>query len=146
MRLFQKTKDGGKDSTVDAFFLIELKGLFSIALLRFNKGSRVNYHSHAFKAWTWFLAGDMVEHRLMPDSVHPKESKYKRSLFPKITSKDNLHKVIANTTSWCFTVRGPWSDQWVEFNQERQEKITLTHGRKVISTCAVPLSAEVNNE
>ena len=61
MRILQKTKDGGKESTVDAYFLIELKGWFSVALLKFNKGSRVNYHSHAFDALTWFIKGDMVE-------------------------------------------------------------------------------------
>lgn len=55
-----KKKDGGPESPVDAYFLVELKGLFSIALLKFNKGCREAFHSHAFDAWTWFLSGDLV--------------------------------------------------------------------------------------
>jgi len=47
MRLFQKAKDGGPESPVDGYFLIEIKSLFSIALLKFNNGGRENYHTHA---------------------------------------------------------------------------------------------------
>ena len=55
MKLFSKCKDGGKESPVDGYFLIECKGLFSVALLKFNKGGREAYHTHAFDAYTWFL-------------------------------------------------------------------------------------------
>lgn len=128
MRLFSKVKDGGLESTVDAFFLFEIKWLCSIALLRFNKGSRENYHSHAFNAMTWFIKGDMKEHRLDILSI----TRYRRSLIPKFTSRNNLHKVIANKTSWCFTIRGPWSKTWTEYNVSDAAKITLTHGRKIV--------------
>lgn len=127
MRILQKTKDGGKESTVDAYFLIELKGLFSIALLKFNKGSRNNFHNHAFNAWTWFLKGDMIEH-----DISGEEKVYKRSMLPKITKRDNFHKVVANETSWCLTFRGKWNEPWKEYNPRTCETITLTHGRKVI--------------
>ena len=65
MRFFSKVKDGGPESTVDAYFLIEIKNWFSIALLKLHKCSRENYHSHAFNALTWFIKGDMVEHRIV---------------------------------------------------------------------------------
>lgn len=130
MRLFQKTKDGGRESTVDAYFLCEFKGLFSIALLKFNKGSRNNYHSHAFHAFTWFLKGDMEEHRILDGEVVKR--KYKRGFLPKLTKRDNLHKVIANKTSWCFTIRGKWQKEWKEVNLQTGELITLTNGRKVV--------------
>lgn len=132
MRLFQKVKDGGKDSPVDAYVLIEIKSLFSITLLKFNKGTRDNFHSHAFNAWTWFLFGDMCEHRLVSlGSDNIVGSKYKRSLLPKVTKRNNLHKVIAKKTSWCFTIRGKWVDEWTEVTQEWDE-ITLTHNRKIV--------------
>ena len=127
MRILQKTKDGGKESTVDAYFLIELKGLFSIALLKFNKGSRNNYHNHAFNAWTWFIKGDMAEH-----DISGTTKVYKRSWLPKITKRGNFHKVVAKSPSWCFTIRGKWKDEWKEYNPHTGETITLTHGRKVV--------------
>ena len=77
MKLFSKCKDGGKESPVDAYFLIECKGLFfSVALLKFNKGGREAYHTHAFDAYTWFLKGDLVE-----EDVSGEQYTYKRSIF-----------------------------------------------------------------
>ena len=130
MRIFEKTKDGGELSTVDAYFLIELKGLFSIALLKFNKGSRVNYHSHAFNALTWFIKGDMTEH-VLGGIVR----KYKRSLIPKLTGKSVMHKVVAKETSWCLTIRGKWDKTWEEYDPTTKKYITLeSGGRKVVSS------------
>lgn len=127
MRFFSKTKDGGKDSTVDAYFLFEIKGFISVALLRFNKGSRNNFHSHAFNALTWFIRGDMREVLLCGQ-----EKKYKRSLLPKITKKECMHKVVAEEVSWCFTVRGKWEDKWQEVDPKTGATITLGNGREVL--------------
>jgi len=123
MRLLQKTKDGGPDSTVDAYFLCEFKGLFSIALLKFNKGGRENYHTHAFNAWTWFLKGYLIEY------VYPRGyNTYFRSWKPKVTKKSRNHKVYAIEESWAVTVRGPWSETWTETTLDG-EKIKFKHGR-----------------
>lgn len=135
MRFLTKTKDGGPDSPVDGYFLIEIKGLFSIVLLKFNKGRRDVYHSHAFNALTWFLRGDMLEEiseevgcrtwlRFIP---------YRRSFIPKVTKRDRLHRVEAHRDSWCLSLRGPWTDQWKEFDPIKKEFITLTHNRKIIN-------------
>jgi len=123
MRFLQKTKDGGKDSTVDAYFLIEIKSLFSIALLKFNKGGREAYHTHAFDAWTWFLSGSLLE------KFHKRGTKpYQRSWLPKVTPKRTNHRVVANRTSWALTIRGPWDYTWTE---DLGDKHTVfTHGRK----------------
>ena len=40
MKLFSKFYDGGQDSGVTGFWLIEAKHLFSIVILIFNKGTR----------------------------------------------------------------------------------------------------------
>lgn len=40
MKLFKKMKDGGKESTVTGYWLIECKSLFSIVLLKFEGDSR----------------------------------------------------------------------------------------------------------
>lgn len=127
MRLFTKCKDGGPDSPVDGYFLIEVKGLFSIALLKFNKGMREKYHSHAFSALTWFIKGDMREEKL--DVLGVKITPYKRSLLPKYTHKSDLHRVRAWEDSWCITLRGPWDDTWQEYDEETNQFVTLTHGR-----------------
>lgn len=130
MKIFNKSKDGGKESNVDAYFLFEIKGFISVALLKFNEGTRENFHSHAFDAFTWFICGEMEEERVVDNSIIVK--KYKRSILPKFTSKDNLHRVKAIKPSWCFTLRGKWDDTWYEYNESQNKKIVLTHGRKVV--------------
>lgn len=124
MKLFTKAKDGGPASPVDAFFLIEIKNLFSIALLRFNKGGREQYHTHAFNALTWFLHGNLVE-----EDISSKLYKYTHSLVPKYTPKSKNHRVFAVTTSWCLTIRGPWDKTWTEHSSNKKTKTTYTHGR-----------------
>lgn len=132
MKILKKCKDGGPESTVDAYVLLECKSLFSVILLRFDKGSRENYHSHAFNALTWFIKGEMYEDRVVPYK-HIK-TKYKRSWLPKVTKRDNLHKVFAKEVSWCFTLRGPWSKTWIEYNEKSNKEITLTNGRQILET------------
>ena len=122
-----KAKDGGPDSPVDAYFLIECKSLFSIALLKFNKGGREQYHTHAFNAYTWFLSGSMYE-----ECIDGSLYKYEKGLFPKITRRCKNHRVRASENSWCITVRGPWIDTWTEHSDDKTIKTTLTHGRKII--------------
>lgn len=124
MRVFSWAKDGGPQSPVDAFFVCEFKSLLSIALLRFNCGGREAYHTHAFNALTWFLYGDLEEY-----TIDGCTNVYKRSLFPKVTLKTRCHRVYANKTSWCLTIRGPWAKTWTEVINGKQ--VTLTHGRVI---------------
>lgn len=128
MKFLTKCKDGGPKSPVDAYFLCEIKGLFSIALLKFNKGAREEFHTHAFDAWTWFLKGDLTEEDVNGDTYW-----YSRNLFPKLTLKSKNHKVRAAKDSWCFTIRGPWNDFWTEYDKEKNVTTTFTHGRKVVT-------------
>jgi quercetin dioxygenase-like cupin family protein len=60
-RFFYKKPDGGKESGVTGYFLIEWKPLFSIGLLHFKRGSREAFHSHAFNAVTFWLKGEVTE-------------------------------------------------------------------------------------
>ncbi len=130
MRLFYKGKDGGLESPVVGYWLIEIKNLFSIVLLKFNKGARENFHSHAFNALSWFIKGDLIEERLINNKVVYKT--YKRGLIPKITKRDNLHRVHSYQTSWVFSIRGPWHETWKEYNKKQDKIIVLTNGRKEI--------------
>lgn len=127
-RIFYKKYDGGKESGVTGYFLIEFKPLFSIGLLRFKEGSRENSHSHAFNACTWWLKGHVTE------ILHPSgEAKdFKPSFIPKITKKNCFHRVFAHQTTWALTFRGPWDKTWKEYKPNSNEEITLTHGRKQI--------------
>lgn len=124
-RLFYIKPDGGKDSGVTAYFLIEWKILFSIGILYFKKGSREAYHNHAFNALTWWLKGEVTEEKLNDVS-----KLYTPSLIPKYTRRDNFHKVYAYRDTYALTFRGPWNDIWQEFKNGRY--ISLTHGRKEI--------------
>lgn len=128
-RFFVKSSDGGVNSGVTAFFLIEWKPVLSIALLHFKEGTRENYHSHAFNALTWWLSGHVCEHKW----VHWDTPEYfKPSWKVKVTPRSNAHKIEALKESWAFTLRGPWLDRWTEITPDG-EVITLTHGRKIIN-------------
>jgi hypothetical protein len=129
MKFFRRSKDGGPESPVDAFFLVEIKSLFSVALLRFNPGCREAYHTHAFNAWTWFISGELLEEHLDEDGW-VNYSFYKRSLRPKVTLRSRNHRVIADKTSWCLTVRGPWAKTWTEDTDTHHT--VLTHGRRIV--------------
>ena len=123
IKLFHKSYDGGKDSGVTGYWLIEWKGGFSICLLKFSKGSREAYHSHAFNAYTWWLKGE-VEEQFVDCSDH---IIWKPSLKPKYTPKGNFHKIIGIKDSWAFCIRGKWDNTWEE--QKNGETYKLTHGR-----------------
>ena len=129
---FKRRRDGGQDSPVEGFWVIEIKGLFSIVFLKFNPGSRENYHSHAFNAYTWWISGNIEEHRIIDGKLV--KSRWKPSLKPKWTPKDNCHKVFAlnDKPAWAFCLRGPWDEYWTEWNEDTKELTTLTHGRRVV--------------
>lgn len=126
-RFFYKKFDGGKDSGVTGYFLIEWKKVFSIGLLHFKEGSREAYHSHAFFGITWWLKGSVIEQHLSG-----KERAFHPSFRPKFTSRDCFHRVVANTSTWALTFRGPWEDKWFEYRPKENKTIVLTHGRKVV--------------
>lgn len=128
MKFFKKAKDGGPKSTVTGYWLFEIKSLFSIVLLKFEDGSRDEFHSHAFHSLNWVLKGNVVE-----DTIDYKTRYYKRSLFPILTKRSRFHKVRSFGTTWVFSLRGPWSKTWEEYDPKTQEFSTLTHGRKVVS-------------
>ena len=124
-RFFYIKPDGGKDSGVTGYFLIEWKVLFSIGILHFKKGSREAYHNHAFNALKWWIKGSVTEIKLDGN-----EKDFKPSFKPKYTSRDNFHKVMAHENTWALTFRGPWMDTWKEYRKDTY--VTLTHGRKEI--------------
>lgn len=128
MKLFFKSKDGGPDSSVTGYWLIESKRFFSIVLLKFDGRSREAYHTHAFNAWSWILPFGMG---LME---HVNVDGYSRFIKPdsfEYTPRDRLHKVDSNGINWVLSFRGPWSKTWKEINQHGEQ--TLSHGRKVVS-------------
>lgn len=124
-RFFYVKPDGGKDSGVTAYFLIEWKVLFSIGILHFKEGTREAYHNHAFHALTWWLKGKVTEIKLFG---HDKV--FIPSFKPKFTSKTNFHKVMAHKDTYALTIRGPWNNSWKEYRKDKY--VTLTHGRKEI--------------
>lgn len=129
-RLFYTKPDGGIDSGVTGYFLIEWKPVVSIGFLHFEKGTREVYHSHAFNAITWWLTGAVVE-----DKLYDGFKAYAPSLRPKYTPRNKCHKVLAKSSTWAFTIRGPWHDTWIEvrFDKDRNQiRRVLTHGRKVV--------------
>lgn len=127
MKLFKKSHDGGSDSGVTGYWLIECKWLFSIVLLRFSKGSREAFHSHAFNAYTWWLTGSVHEEIFPTRAIRV----WKPSWIPKYTPKNCFHRVNAQETTWALSLRGPWDKTWKE--HKNGETYELTHGRKKVN-------------
>lgn len=131
MKLFYKGKDGGNESTVWGYWLVEIKSLFSIVLLCFENGSREAFHNHAFNCFSWVLRGELVEEHLDGEILgSARVNTYKPSIFPFCTYRDTFHKVSSKGRTWVLSFRGPWSKTWKE-NIDGKE-ITLTHGRQVV--------------
>lgn len=134
MKFLQSASDGGKTSGVTGFFLVEIKPLFSIVVLRFKPGTREAFHSHAFNAVTWFLRGNVEEHRIDPTNpVAVTVREFGPSLRPKYTQRDNHHKVVSVGETFALSFRGPWADTWREFLPKDNRFVTLTHGRKEVN-------------
>lgn len=127
MKLFSKGKDGGPQSTVTGYWLIEIKKLFSIVLLRFDHGSRDEYHNHAFNSLNWVLKGVVCEEDLGGGHCF-----HRPSLKPILTLRRTFHRVRSIGTTWVFSIRGPWSKYWTEWSPKTQQYTTLTNHRRVV--------------
>lgn len=127
MKFFKRTHDGGPDSKVTGFWLIEWKQVFSIVLLKFESNHRENYHSHAFNAVTWWLHGRAIE-----EFIDSPELTWTPSIKPKYTPRSLMHKYSVAKTSWAISFRGPWVKTWKEYSLTTKEFIILSNGRKEI--------------
>lgn len=129
MRILSIAPDGGEKSTVRGLYLIELKRLFSIVFLWFSVANRETFHSHAFHALSWVVWGELYEERQEGDVNVIR--RFRPSIFPKVTTRANIHRVHTLRPTLVFTLRGPWVDNWIE--DRPTGRVTLTHGRKVVS-------------
>lgn len=131
MKFLSKSKDGGPESTVDAYWLLEIKSLLSVALLKFGLGSRDAYHSHAFNSLNWVLKGSTVEGVLSPVNGLVEYVTRLPRLKPFFTWRSTFHKVKSYGTSWVLSIRGPWQKNWLEFVPGEGYR-ALEHGRGVV--------------
>lgn len=131
MKFFRKAKDGGPKSTVTGYWLVEVKSLFSIVLLKFEDGSRDEFHDHAFHSLNWVLKG-RVNEQALEGEMRQYEYEYGPSLKPVVTRRDRFHRVVSRGTTWVFSLRGPWKRTWHEWDPKTRKLTTLTHGRKVV--------------
>lgn len=135
MKLFHKSKDGGPDSNVTGYWLIEWKPVFSIVLLRFDKGSREAYHNHAFNAVSWVLKGRLREHILVQSGAISSVDIcwIPPDILPIYTSRERMHRVYGEAdTTWVLSFRGPWKNTWKEYFPKLNKFVTLSDGRKEI--------------
>lgn len=123
-----KKSDGGADSGVTAY-IVESKFLGSVALLKFNAGTREAFHSHAFNAITLWLKGRVVE--LTPMDDHGSYQRYWKAGQWKYTPRELTHKIcVLKEGAWALTFRGPWKNTWKEIR--KGEEVTLTHNRVIV--------------
>ena len=128
MKLFARRKDGGGESTVTGYWLIEVKSLFSICLLRFDGASREAFHNHAFNCFSWVLKGELIENFL-----DGRERQHPASWRPFVTRRTDFHKVSSvQGSTWVLSFRGPWASRWREWRPLEGRLVTLTHGRREV--------------
>jgi len=127
MKAFSKGKDGGPESHVTGYFLVEIKRLFSIVLLKFDEGTREEYHNHAFNAVTLWLKGEVQEE--YPDHIG---TTWKAGEL-KYTPRNLMHRIRAFKPAYALSFRGPWVSNWNEYNAASKRTTTLTHGRKIVN-------------
>lgn len=119
-----KRKDGGPESKVTGYFLVESKRWFTIVLLRFDDGTRDAFHDHAFNSISWLVRGQLVERFL---SGLGRE--HTPSLRPIRTATSDFHQVRSVGTTWVLSFRGPWRDTWQEYLPAEDRYRTLAQGR-----------------
>lgn len=130
MKFLQRAKDGGPESPVIGYFLVEIKSLFSIVLLHFT-GTREAYHSHAFNAITLWLNGAVREYVFKSKTSFHTQAWFKGDI--KYTPRGLTHKIKPlSPTAWAISVRGPWAKYWSETFPELNKRVTLTHGREIV--------------
>lgn len=130
VKILHYGKDGGPESKVWGFWLVGIKSLFSIALLRFEDGSREAYHSHAFNCVSWVLKGELLEF-VLDERGGTLDCFAYRAGDRIFTYRETFHKVVSIGRTWVLTVRGPWADTWLERANGRT--YTLTHGRREVA-------------
>jgi len=108
MKLLTVTKDGGDESTVWAYWLVELKRWFSIALLCFENGSRDAFHTHAFRCVSFVLWGKLPEqHR------DGRVIEYTPGVCPVFTRRETFHKVVSLAiAAWYNSAVSPAYKAW----------------------------------
>lgn len=132
MKLFFKSKDGGAESTVTGYWLIEWKRLFSIVLLRFDGESREAFHTHAFNCISWVLKGCLRE-IFLKGRWGSCTIPHRASWRPFVTRRSDFHKVSSIPgTTWVLSFRGPWARRWQEYLPDQQSFVTLESGRKIV--------------
>lgn len=133
MKLFYVGKDGGPESTVWGFWPIEIKKLFSVALLCFENGSREAFHTHAFNSISWVLTGRLIEHVKdgSTDQLIEYFLDYSPSWKPVFTKRNRLHKVSSEGRSWVLTFRGPWGKHWWEYWPKQGKFVLFSNGRRI---------------
>ncbi len=135
-KFFFKSKDGGPDSNVTGYWLIESKRFFSVVLLRFDAGSREAFHDHAFNAWSLVLGGLLKEVSILTRYRTGEKVQVTNFLRPGMfvkTARERLHKVYGmDDHTWVLSLRGPWKPTWIEYFDKEDRTVTLTNGRKII--------------
>lgn len=127
MKFLTKRKDGGGESTVTGYWLVEIKWLFSIVLIRFDGKSREAFHTHAFNCISWVLSGGLLETML-----RGRNRTHLPSWLPFVTRRSDFHKVDSVGTSWVLSIRGPWAKRWEEYLPQSDEFLALESGRAIV--------------
>lgn len=128
MKLFSYGKDGGSNSVVWGFWLIEIKSFISIVMLCFENGSREAYHNHAFNSISWVLKGQLKEVMMDGDVKY-----HKAPVVPIIVTREDFHQVHSVGRTWVFSLRGKWKPTGQEYLPSTNEVVTLTNGRKILN-------------
>lgn len=139
MKILRGKKDGGPESNV-TMWGVESKRLGSILVLKFEKGSREAFHSHAFDAVSYLLSGklgEIIRERVVAGgdlhTVH-RLRLHQPSGVPIVTPRELMHQVHGLVQeSWVLTFRSPWQPTWEDWPSASATPNTLGWGRQVLA-------------
>lgn len=145
------SKDGGPESRV-RMWGFEQKDLCSVLVLRFEEGTREAFHTHAFNAWSWVLAGNLIEQTLPEKDRHAWEEFERTGGGPRphvtwagfgtpwdtgiwapiYTDRRRFHKVAGGSRgAWAITFRSRWWTGWREYDPTTGKQTKLANHREV---------------
>jgi hypothetical protein len=99
---------GPDEAEVRSLFLIEIRGLFSVVLSKFEGGFEEPFHVHSFNSISWVLSGEFQEtYKNGQTNRLPAGNR----LIPFRIRQRPFHKVSTKSTARVLTLRGPWSTE-----------------------------------
>lgn len=102
------------EGRVRAFTVIEIKRLFSVIIYKWETVDQVRFHTHAFPAVGFLLAGSYLEQRIVDGRVE--DNLVSRRFFPRWLPRNYCHAIKRSFgLTLSVVITGRWRRTWWEY-------------------------------